>query len=431
MKVEKVFKRYDIRGDYPEEIDGEFSERLGRAAGTFSVDEEVEKVIVSRDNRDVSEKAKQSFMEGLRETGVSIIDIGEGTTDRLALAAKFYGGIGIQVTASHLSWDKTGFKFVYKEGNGFSNGDMDRIKDIFLEDDFENSIQRFELDESFEFDETYQEEIREFLGEPERKDLKVVLDCCKGAAGKLAPRIFEELGFEVVKVERDGQDPHPKKENRKFVRRTVEDQRADIGIGFDPDGDRVYVVLPEEGWIDGNTLTYALSKLTGAERIAVSVDSYDIVEESGAEVFYSRVGDIFVSELGMEEEVDLLAEPNGHFAFPAFSWYNSGILTGAYIASNFERFRAIVREVPEFYTESFSINLKGDQEKKNLMRKAKKHAAKNYSIKSTVDGVKFGSKDFTALVRPSGTSEKIRVTVYSNKREKAEKVSEEIYELFS
>jgi len=431
MEVERVFKRYDIRGDFPEEIDGEFSERLGRAAGTFAVGEEVEKVVVSRDNREVSEKAKKSFMEGLRDTGVTIIDIGEGTTDRLALAAKFYGGIGIQITASHLDWDKTGFKFVYKKGNGFSNGDMDRIKNIFLDEEFVDSVKSFELDESFEFDETYQEELEEFLGEPERTDLKVVLDSCKGAAKRLAPRIFEQLGFEVVEVERDGQEPHPKKENRNFVKRTVEDQRADIGIGFDPDGDRVYVVLPEKGWIDGNIITFALTEMTGADRIAVSVDSYDIVEETGAEVFYSRVGDIFVSELGIEEEVDLLAEPNGHFAFPEFSWYNSGILTGAYIASNFERFRELVDKIPRFYTENCSVSLDGQEEKEKCMRDVKKHAAKNYSIISTVDGVKFGNEEFTALVRPSGTSDKIRITVYSREIDKAQSKIEEIYELLS
>ena len=191
------------------------------------------------------------------------------------------------------------------------------------------------------------------------------------------------------------------------------------------------MVLPEKGWIDGNIITFALTEMRGAERIAVSVDSYDIVEKTGAEVFYSRVGDIFVSELGIEEEVDLLAEPNGHFAFPEFSWYNSGILTGAYIASNFDRFRELVEKVPDFYTETGSVSLNSEEDKDRCMREVKKHAAKNYSIKSTVDGVKFGSKEFTALVRPSGTSEKIRVTVYSGEREKAEKVSEEIYELFS
>ncbi len=431
MDPRKVFKRYDIRGEYPREIDDSFSEKIGRATGTFALNKGVNKVIVSRDNRESSKKAKKALLEGLRYTGVNIIDIGEGPTDRLAMGAKMHGAIGVQVTASHLSWDKTGFKMVYKEGNGFSNDDMDKIKEIFLEKDFVDRGESFEIDNSFEFDETYEEELLDYLGDKKGGNRKVVIECCRGTAKRFAPKIFEKLGFKVIEVEKEDVDPYPRKSNRKFVEEKVKESGAILGIGFDPDADRVYIIHPEKGWIDGNHVIYCLIKMTEAEKVALSVDTSYIVEETGVDIRYSRVGDIFVSELGLEMEADILGEPNGHYALTDFCWYNSGIMVGAYIANNEEEFSNILEEIPENYTANRDLKTTGKAAKMRKMEKAVKHVAKNFNVLNNIDGIKFEGEGFTALIRSSGTSNKIRITVNGGEKSRVEEISDIFYKLLS
>ena len=441
MNVEKVFKRYDIRGEFPEEIDEEFSYLLGKAFATFCIENKKDQVVVSKDNRKCSEKAKESFLDGLREVGINIVDVDEGPTDRLAVATNKYGGFGVQVTASHLSWDMTGFKFVYTRGNGFNNNDLDRVKEIFQKREFKSFEQGFEIDETFEMDETYFERVIDYLKDSgileedyeysnSFSDTKVVVDCGNGATQDLAPWIFQELGFNVVEVGKQELDPHPKEHNREFVRETVVNQGADIGIGFDPDGDRVYVILPDHGWVDGNSIIYCLSKLIGADKVAVSVDTADFVEEAGCEVFYSRVGDVFVSEAGVENNVDLLGEPNGHFALTKFSWYNSGIIAATAILTQLQDFKQVLKGSPENYTVTKSIDLGGKNSKK-VFNKVMKHVAKNYDVLSTKDGVKFEKDGCTVLARTSGTSNVLRLVFNGEKEEDVEKVCENVYSTFS
>ncbi len=431
MDPRKVFKRYDIRGEYPREIDENFSEDIGKATGTFSLKKGVNKIIVSRDNRESSKHVKKALIDGLRYTGVNIIDIGEGPTDRLAIAAKIHGAIGIQVTASHLSWDKTGFKMVYRKGNGFSNDDMDEIKKTFLEKDFVTRGESFEIDNSFEFDETYEEELLDYIGDINGRKRKVVLDCCNGTAKRFAPRIFEKLGFHVIEAEREEIDPYPREENRKFVEKMVKESDAILGIGFDPDADRVYVIHPEKGWIDGNNIIYCLIKMKGAEKVALSVDTSKIVENTGADIRYSRVGDIFVSELGLDMEADLLGEPNGHYALTDFCWYNSGIMIGAYIANNEEEFSELLDEIPKNHTVNRNLQTTGKAAKMRKIEKAIKYVVNNFDVLNNIDGIKFEGEGFTALIRSSGTSNKIRITVNGEKKSRVEEIADMLYELLS
>ncbi len=427
MNPNKVFKRYDIRGKYPLEINEEFSKKLGKAVGSYVLRNNGNRVVVSRDNRECSVNVKEPFLKGLRATGVNIVDIGEGPTDRLALGAKMYRGVGVQITASHLSWDKTGFKLVYTRGNGFDNEDLDEVKKIFIDEDFKSYNDSFEVDESFEFDETYEEEMVNYFDGLNGKGQRVVLDASGGPAKEFAKSIMEKMGFQVSVIERENPDPCPDPQKRKDVIKKVNEEDAILGIVFDPDADRVYIVHPEKGWIDGNSVIYTLIKLKDAEKVAVSVDSAEFIEETGADISYSRVGDIFVSKKGVDVEAEILGEPNGHYALTDFCWYNSGILVGAYIANNYAEFEKVLEEVPQHVTVEKTIKTPSEASKKRKMDKAMKMAPRDYNIINTIDGVKFYGEGFTSLVRPSGTSNKIRITVHGENETRVEEAAEEIY----
>jgi len=218
---ETVFNRYDIRGDWPDEIDADFSRRLGKAVGTYAQREGRGRVIMGHDTREHSAEAADVFAEGVGTTGAALVRVGEGTTDRVAMAARHYGGLGTMVTASHHAWSRTGFKLLYEQGHGFNNEDLERIKDLFRQQDFEQG-QAHVLGERSEFSEQYIDTLLEYTGSFEEPGGTVVLDCCNGGASRLGPELFEEIGFDVVTVndERNGGgiDPEPNASNRQDVR---------------------------------------------------------------------------------------------------------------------------------------------------------------------------------------------------------------------
>ncbi|MDY6776788.1 MAG: hypothetical protein SVQ76_01630 [Candidatus Nanohaloarchaea archaeon] len=411
MNAEAVFNRYDIRGEYPEEIDEDFAERLGKAVGTRAVREGRGKVVTGRDDREASEAVYPAFIRGLRSTGANLVDIGVGTTDRTALAASHYGGTGAMVTASHHSWKRTGFKLLHERGNGFSNQDLEDVEELFRGGDFETGEGTL-INEQNEFDEIYIEELEERFDEDALEGAKVVLDAV-GGSGRTAPAVFEELGAKVVEHRRDGRpDPEPGKDNRSEVKARMEEEEADLAVGYDPDGDRVYVFHPEEGWIDGDNLFYLISRIVEPDTVVASVDTSPLIEEVGAEVEYTRVGDIFVSERGVQIGADLLGEPNGHYAVPDFSWYNSGILSSLLMASRHRDISGMLEEVEDYSTDRYAEAFEDVEEREEAMKQVKRRVAKNYEVVSTVDGLKFEGEGFTGLVRPSGTSPKIRLVVH-------------------
>ncbi len=431
---ETVFNRYDIRGDWPEEIDEGFSRRLGKAVGTYAQREGRGRVIMGHDTREHSKEAADAFADGVGATGAALIRVGEGTTDRVAMAARHYGGIGAMVTASHHDWSRTGFKLLYEKGHGFNNEDMEAVKELFRQQDFESGHAHV-MGERWEFTEEYIDTLLEYVEGFAVPDGTVVVDCCNGGASRLAPELFGELGFDVVTVNDattgGGIDPEPAEDNRQEVKELMEDEDADLAVGFDPDGDRVYALHPDLGWIDGNELFYLLGRIVEAETIAASVDTSGLIEELDVDVEYSRVGDVFVSGLGVEIGADLLGEPNGHYAVTEVCWYNSGILAGMLLAAHHDELGSMLAEAPSSFTERCVLRLE-EAEKDSAMQTAIKRAAKNYDVLSTVDGVKFTDGEVTALVRPSGTSPKIRLIVNGTDearvRDRADGLYEELFD---
>ncbi|MDY6761414.1 MAG: hypothetical protein SVY41_00025 [Candidatus Nanohaloarchaea archaeon] len=407
MNAETVFNRYDIRGDYPAEIDEQFAERLGEAVGTWALRNGRGSVVVGRDTRDASEKTAPAFIDGVRSTGANVVDIGIGPTDRVALAADHYGGTGAMVTASHHAWERTGFKLLYEQGNGFTNEDLDAVQQLFESGDVEQGEGTL-MREHHEFDEIYIEQLLAAVEELgiDRIDTRVRLDTA-GAAGRTAVAVFDGVGATVQEHEWAEQPaPEPQATTRQQVVDRMDD--ADIAVGYDPDGDRVYAVHPETGRVDGDRLLYALAEITGAETIVASVDTSPMVEELDAAVEYARVGDVFVAEKGIEVEADLLGEPNGHYAVPSFSWYNSGILASLLIAANADRLPEILAAVDDYRSVRRTAVFDDAPERDDAFDAMKTEIAEGFDVVSRVDGVKFEGSGITGLIRPSGTSPKLR-----------------------
>ncbi|MFB6213323.1 MAG: hypothetical protein ABEJ07_02050 [Candidatus Nanohaloarchaea archaeon] len=440
MKPEKVFKRYDIRGDYPEELDEEFAERLGKALGTFTKRNHGDQVVVGRDNKETSEGLKGSFIEGLVSVGVNVLDVGVGPTDYVAFTGMESDAVSVQVTSSHLPLDTNGFKFMYPEGNGFLNPDLYEVQDMFREKDFDlNGSAAAGTDYIGEgARQAYLASIKQYFRKHfDTIDRKVVVDTLGGASTGYLPPLLQELGAETVNIaEEKGEEgpyldpPNPRPEQLEYLEERVEKEDADIAVANDMDADRVAVYF-DSGWISGDHLFALLADLLKPEKVVASIDTSksveELVEAGGGKTHYIRVGDPFVIDRAIEVEAELAGEPNGHYCFPGFVPYNSGTLAALLFAAM--DIETGLENVPDYYTGRTNIEVADSDEKDERMERIEQRVRSDYRLMSDLDGVKFEIGEGNVLVRPSGSSPIIRVIAEARSEEEAERICEEAEQL--
>ncbi|MFB6100617.1 MAG: hypothetical protein ABEK16_05075 [Candidatus Nanohalobium sp.] len=420
MKPEKVFKRYDVRGRYPEELDEEFVERMGKSLEKWVLENSGEKVVVCRDNKESSESLKKSLVEGITSIGVDVVDAGVGPTDYTSFHGSREDAVSVQVTSSHMPLEFNGLKFMYPRGNGFLNDDLNMLEEFFHKEDFPDGngdIRKLE-----EPGEDYIEDVVEYVRQKGGEfDRRVVVDSMGGATRNFLPEVLERLGFDVIDLAegREGiyrNPPDPRPEILGELAEKVEEEDAYMGLATDLDGDRVQVYFDGD-WISGDDLFCIFAQLFSGEVVA-SVDTSKNLEEFADKVHYTRVGDPFVVDRMLKEGAVLSGEPNGHYCFPELINYNSGTLAGALAASI--DFDGKLEKVPESFLEKENVEYDDRNKRNREMKKFRTKAVSELDIDSTADGVKFTCGDASVLVRPSGSSPKIRVKSQAPNKEGAE-----------
>lgn len=423
MKPEKVFKRYDIRGLHPEEIDEEFAYRMGRSLASFVKREDRfnNLIVVGKDTKDSSNVLKRRLIDGVVSAGVDVCDVGTGPTDYVAYSGMQEGAVSVQVTSSHMPLEFNGFKFMYPEGNGFLNEDLDRVKNIFRENEFETGSGRVEKASKLE---NYIEDITDFTQgfDLDWEDKRVVVDCLGGSVLEVVPRVLRYLGCDVICLDEEHLDgtsvqpyrdpPNPGRDQLGELADVVEDRDADLGLGFDLDGDRV-ALYHKEGFVSGDEVFALLASLVGGDVVG-SIDTSErvinVVDSRNNSFYSTRVGDPFVMDKAVEEGAELAGEPNGHFSLLDFVPYNSGSLAGVVLAGlDLETTRSSVGN-REVLRESLKIS-----DKEAYMSKVENFiGSRDLELISTLDGFKFVYKGVNVLVRPSGSSSKVRFVLDGN-----------------
>jgi len=432
MKPEKVFKRYDIRGQHPEELDEEFAERLGKAIGTFTRENYSRRIIVCRDNKNSSSSLKESLIDGIESTGIKIFDIGVGPTDYAAYTGKNHGCVSVQVTSSHMPLNFNGFKMMYPEGNGFVNEDLDKLKDIFRSEEFQSG-EGYTREMSSTSMRRYRDNLKmtAMRHSSATIDKKIVVDTMGGAANEILTDLLKNLGADVIDLADDKNEfpyrdpPNPKEDQLDELVSVFEDEDADLGLATDMDGDRITVYDGE--FISGDEVLCMISKLVPGDAVA-SVDSSkaleNLLEDTGNEVYYTRVGDPFVMDKALEENAAIAGEPNGHFSVLEFVPYNSGILAGLMIAG--ADIESLMDDVPGFSVARSSIEV---ENKEKTMAELKEKLSDEYEVVSDIDGIKVTIGYSDILFRPSGSSDKIRLISEARENDTAEAGLEEAKEI--
>lgn len=425
-KAESIFRAYDIRGVYGETLTEKVMERVGRA---FSQLIEGETVVLSRDCRLSGPQLANAFSKGVISTGRNVIDLG-----MLPLGAGMFhawknGKTFAYVTASHLESEWNGLKFFNRQGIGFMDNDIEKIKKSYFTGDVkESGIGKI-------FTLNGQDVMREYIEHLHskirpKKKLKVTLDAGSGVAGLIVRELFTKAGFDVyVAFEKvDGNfpahSPDPLSDPLRILKKRLKGR--DIGIAYDGDGDRMVVmdefgerVTPEQ--ISYIMLSELLKEQPGP--IVANVESTRtidmIAEEFKRQVHRVRVGHNYLMRGTFDHRACFGMETSGHYSVPSIFPFDDSLAISYYFACVVSKkgksLSELVKGIPSlpFDRENFNVS---DSKKFKIMDKLREEIRKRYPNINTIDGVRVDFDNGWVLVRPSNTQPLIRLTVEARTR---------------
>ncbi|SPD75237.1 Phosphomannomutase/phosphoglucomutase [uncultured Desulfobacterium sp.] len=336
-----IFREYDIRGIFPDELNSDTVHSLGLAIGTYYRDKGAKRVAVGRDCRLSSPELSKGLISGLTEAGVSVIDIGMAPTPLLYFSIHNLDvDGGIQVTGSHNPPEFNGLKICLGKGSVYGE-EIQKIRKINESSVFSSGDGQVE---TADIKPLYIEYLGRNISAGPMKS-RVVLDAGNGVGGLVACDIYKNMGFEVVPLfcEPDGSFPnhHPDPtipENLKTLISSVRDEGAELGIAFDGDADRIGVVDKQGKIIWGDQLMIIfsrdlLSRHPGAAiigEVKCSQVLYDDIEAHGGRAIMWKAGHSLIKSKMKEEHALLAGEMSGHLFFgERYFGFDDAIYAGA------------------------------------------------------------------------------------------------------
>ncbi|MDH5419567.1 MAG: phosphoglucosamine mutase [Candidatus Bathyarchaeota archaeon] len=435
---DSIFRAYDIRGVFGEDLTEEVATRIGAAFATFLGEDK--EVLVARDVRLSGEKLSKALVSGLL-SGCDATDIGIVPTPLLYFAIyRLQKDAGIVITASHNPPEWNGFKAFSRKGCIYGK-DMEKVKQIAKEVDLERlSKKRGEL-------RSYKRIIQEYMNfvgnklEIERK-LKVVADTANGTCGLVAPTLFKRLGCQILTLNQDPDGtfpahlPEPKEETLGELKREVVKNKADLGVGYDGDGDRA-VFVDEKGNVIPGDLTLlifakdVLQKSKGAKivyELSCSMAVEEYIKELGGIPIVERVGHTFIMDRMIEENALFGGEKSSHFYFSECYGVDDAIFASLRMAEilskSSEKLSKIADSLPR-YPSIYEKNFECPDNLKFVVIEKLRSRFKDYGLTILdMDGVKLIDKDGWVLLRPSNTEPIIRVSAEAKTEEKLEELYE-------
>ena len=443
MKVNKLmFREYDIRGIYGEDIDEEVSYLIGRAFASKLTKLGLNKTVLAHDNRLSSPVIKENLLRGLIDSGITVYDLGLASTPMCYFATNYYNvNTSMMITASHNPKEYNGFKFSY---NGIHNAFGDQVREIYdiieRKDFVDGQGKVIPKDIRSEYIKLLTSNIK--LG---KRKIKVVYDCGNGTTSIIADDIFKQLNVEAIPLYNisDGSFPnhHPDpcvEENNRDLKEMVIKNKADLGVGFDGDGDRVGVIDEKGNMIDIDKymiimwryLCDKVNKKEGFFDVKCTKALEDELIKLGVKPVETRTGNSYTRKISHDGNYPLGGELSGHVYYrDKFPGYDDGIYAGLRIVERLshtnEKLSELLNGINKYYsTKELKIQVE-DTEKFKIIDKVKEYAInKNYNI-VTLDGVKVKFDDGFALVRASNTGPNITMRYEGKTRLRLKEIEDE------
>jgi len=438
VDFDKIFRAYDIRGVFGEDLTDEAAIRLGAAFATFLG--EKKEVLVARDVRLSGETLRKALVSGLISS-CNVTDIGVIPTPLIYFAInRLQKDAGIIVTASHNPPEWNGFKLFQRKGCIYGN-DMERIKKIAKKIDLRKlGRKRGKLTK-------YKGIIQEYMDFVQNKikverELRVVTDTANGTCGLLVPSLFKRLGCKVLALNENPDGtfpahlPEPKEETLAELKEEVVKNEADFGVGYDGDGDRAVFVDDEGNLIPGDLVLLvfaedALQKSKGGKivyELSCSMAVEEYVKRHGGIPIVERVGHTFIMDKMVTENALLGGEKSSHFYFSECKGVDDAIFASLRMAEilskSGEKLSKMVDSLPR-YPSIHEKNFECPDDVKFSVIEKLGSKFRDYGLKFLdIDGVKLIDKDGWVLLRPSNTEPIIRVSAEAKTEEKLRELYE-------
>jgi phosphomannomutase len=442
--LDQVFKAYDVRGLYPDQLDEDLARRIGRAfieltgAGSLAI---------GQDMRPSSEPMAEALADGATSQGADVIRVGLCSTDMLYYVSGALDVAGIMLTASHNPSQYNGLKFTRPGAVpvGQESGLADLKRMVAEGEPSDDAPKRGEVQQGEDLLPRYAEHVRGFVDQDALRPLKVVADAGNGMAGHVLPVIFERLPFDLVPMyfELDGTFPnHPadpiNPKNLEALRQRVVAERADVGLAFDGDADRVFLV-DETGGIVQSSLVGALVSRTMCEREPGATVLYNLIcshvvpetiREAGGNPVRTRVGHSFIKAVMAETGAIFGCEHSGHYYFRDNYRADSGLIAALVTLEVLSRANRPLSEVLapyRRYADSGEINrrIEGDDPKSAIQRVAEDYPEDQ---RDWTDGLTIEAQDWWFNLRPSNTEPLLRLNVEARDEEQMARVRDEVLE---
>jgi phosphomannomutase len=424
--LQKIFKAYDVRGVVPDQLDEDLARRTG---GAFVQVTGAETVVIGHDMRPSSPGLSQAFAEGATRAGADVVLIGLASTDQLYFASGNLGHAGAMFTASHNPAQYNGIKMCRPQAQpiGMDTGLAD-IRDLVASGEEITGGRTGSISEQDVLP-AYADHLLS-LAPVEGRRLKVVVDAGNGMAGLTMPVVAEKLGTDTIDVvemyfELDGSFPNHEAnpiepENLRDLQARVLEEGADVGLAFDGDADRCFVVDEKGAAVPPSTLTALiatreLAKEPGATVIYNLITSRavpELVTELGGHPVRSRVGHSYIKATMAETDAIFGGEHSGHFYFRDFWRADSGMLAALHVLAALAESDGTLSELLghyERYAPSGEIN--SEVTDQSLRLRAIEAAYDGYEDVSVdhLDGLTVAHPDWWFNVRPSNTEPLLRL----------------------
>jgi len=423
-----IFKAYDIRGRYPEEVNREIAFKIGSAYGKLVTGKTI---VVASDARESSPEIKDAIISGLYQSGKEIIDIGLSSTPMFYFAVNHLEAEGgIIVTASHLGKEFNGFKMVREKAIPISyDTGIAKIEEMVKTGGYNPSKYS-----------TVKKDVKEayldFIVQKKIKiEGKIVVDTGNGMMGQVIKEFLERLGVNYAGLyfEVDCSFPNHvanplKEETLNDLRNKLEEEDAILGVAFDGDGDRLGILDENGELIPGDFLTAIIAKRVlkdGPKKILYDLRSSkvvpEIIEDCGGEPVKSRIGHSFIKQRMRDENIFFSGELSGHFYFKETFNVESSLTALIKILETLSETGKTMSELVKplkKYWKTDEINFEVDDKKEKLEEIEKIYSEKGTKIEK-IDGVTVEFEDWWFNLRASNTENLLRLNLEADTKERA------------
>lgn len=424
--IDAIFKAYDVRGLAEDQIDAELCRNIGGAFASFVAEHDsATRIVLGHDMRPTGPTYARAFAEGVCSQGLDVVEIGLISTDMLYYASGSMGIPGAVFTASHNPAEYNGIKMC-RAGAAPLGGDsgLDDIKEMSR-----SPLPPTETSGSITNEDVlgrFADHVMSFVDLSSLKPLKVVADTANGMGGLVVPAIFERLPFdlEVMYEELDGTFPnHPadpiQEANQADLKKRVLEVGADIGLAFDGDADRVFLVDANAQGVSGSLTTALVAKellakepgATVLYNLICSKAVPEVVEENGGMAVRTKVGHSYIKDVMKQTGAAFGGEHSGHYYFRDNYRADSGLITAVVILAAMSTTGKSLAELVEplrRYAASGEINTRVDDTAVTIARVAEQYSGFE---QDQLDGLTVDCGDWWFNLRASNTEPLLRLNL--------------------